>query len=212
VGVGAAARDAHTRGMTSIPEVLLDHDLPAAELAALRLDGELFALGDGFCPFDRLDSPALRAASVCAGRPARLIAELGTAAWIWGARTALPRRREFGVDIGARARPSRSPELAVREVVLDPDDTVELGGGRVTTPLRTVVDLARTLDRVGPDDADAMRALARLGGFGLDACTALMNRRRNLAGKRRALERLAAILAETDEPTVVVPAQPPLTR
>ena len=71
----------------------------------------------------------------------------------------------------------------------------ELGGRRVTTPVRTAVELARARERFGENDAEAVRELGRIGGFGLEECLALMNARRNLPAKRRAAERLAAVFA-----------------
>ena len=104
--------------MTIVPPVLHESDLPLAERMAARLDGELFALGDGHSPIDEVDSPQLRLHAVLSDRPARLIAELATAAWVWGARDLTPTGLEFCVDLRARARPAATPLSAVREVVL----------------------------------------------------------------------------------------------
>ncbi len=161
---------------------------------AARLDGELFAYGDGHSPIDEVDGPALRLQAVLGARPQRLIAELATAAWVWGARDLPPPRLEFCVDLQARARPAPTALAAVREVVLLPGDVVALGGRRVTIPLRTAVDLARMRDVFSAGDRDAVRRLAELGTFGLTDCAAFMDRSRNLPAKRRALERLAECL------------------
>ena len=48
--------------MARLPPVLDTHDLPLAELCAARLDGELFAIDDGWAPLDEPDLPAFRAA------------------------------------------------------------------------------------------------------------------------------------------------------
>lgn len=123
-----------------------------------------------------------------------MIAELGTAAWVWGATPVLPRLVEFCVDLDARARLRISPLVRVRELVLDPGDRVDLAGGAVTSRLRTVVDLARFRDELTPTDGDSIVELARQGSFGLAECRELMDRRRNLPEKRRALARLSALL------------------
>ena len=184
--------------MPSLPRVL-GHvlpadDLPLAERMAARLDGELFLLAGVHCPVDQVETPALRLAAVLAGRSARYIAELGTAAWVWGADPVPPRTVELCVDLRARARPARARHASVREVVLDVGEVRELDGGRVTSPLRTAVDLARAREPFTDSDAAQVRALAALDGFGLAQCIALMDARRNLPAKRRAAERLESAL------------------
>jgi hypothetical protein len=179
----------------SLPPVLTTRDLPAAELGGMRLDGEVYALAEGWCAVGELEGPAHRARAVRGERSERLIAELGTAAWVWGATPVLPRLVEFCVDLDARARLRISPLVRVRELVLDSGDRVDLDGGAVTSRVRTVVDLARFRDPLSPDDAASMVELATQGGFGLAECRALLERRRNLPEKRRALDRLSELLA-----------------
>ena len=177
-----------------LPTVLTTLDLPAAELGGMRLDGEVYRLAEGWCSIDVLESPAHRARAVRGLRSERLIAELGTAAWVWGATPILPQLVEFCVDLGARARLRISPLVRVRELVLDPGDRVDLEGGAVTSRVRTAVDLARFREQLCDDDAHSIVELARDGGFRLTECRELMDRRRNLPEKRRALARLRELL------------------
>ena len=155
----------------------------------MRLDGEVYPLADGWCPIDQLEGPAHRAAGLRGDRSSRLIAELGSAAWVWGATPVLPAVHEFCVDLGARAR-VRAPLVRV----LDPGDRVDLGAGAVTSTLRTAVDLARFRECLSADEMASITELARLGGFGLGECRALLERRRNLPEKQRALTRLTELL------------------
>lgn len=181
-----------------LPTILTTIDLPGPELGGMRLDGEVYRLAEGWCSIDVLETPAHRAQAVRGGRSERLIAELGTAAWVWGVTPVLPRMVEFCVDLGARARLRISPLVRVRELVLDDDDRVDLGshvlGGAVTSRVRTVVDLARFREHLDEVDATSLVQLARDGGFGLAECRELMDRRRNLPEKRRALIRLTELL------------------
>jgi hypothetical protein len=177
-----------------LPPVLTARDLPATELGGMRLDGEVYALADGWCLIDEFEGPGHRASAVRGERSDRLIAELGTAAWVWGVTPTLPRLVEFCVDLGARARLRISPIVRVRELVLDPGDRVELVGGAVTSRLRTAVELARFRDDLSDEDAASIVGLARQGDFGVDECRELMDRRRNLPEKRRALSRLSGLL------------------
>jgi hypothetical protein len=192
-----------------LPTVLTTRDLPAPELGGMRLDGEVYPLAEGWCSIDVLETPAHRAQAVRGLRSERLIAELGTAAWVWGVTPVLPALVEFCVDLGARARLRISPMVRVRELVLDPGDRVDLAaiggplagtlagtlaGGAVTSRVRTAVDLARFRETLDDQDASSIVALARDGGFGLAECRELMDRRRNLPEKRRALARLTELL------------------
>jgi hypothetical protein len=177
-----------------LPAVLGPDDLPLAERMAARLDGELFPLAAGHCPVDAVETPALRLAAALAGRPARYIAELGTAAWVWGARLDPPDTLELCVQLGARARPASAPHVTVRELALADDDVRRLDGRGVTSPVRTAVDLARSRQVFSALDAASVRELSRLGRFQLVDCLAAMETRRNLPDKRRAAERLRAAL------------------
>jgi hypothetical protein len=144
--------------------VLSADDLPAAELQAMRLDGQVFPFAGAWCPVDAPDTPELRTRAIMSGRSPRLAAELRTAAWIWGAIDAPPSPVQLCADVRARARVRPGADAAVREVVLPADDVVRFGDAAVTAPLRTAVDLAR----VGAAAA-LVRSLAEVGGFDLDA-------------------------------------------
>jgi hypothetical protein len=125
-----------------IPIALTVSDLPVAELAAARLDGELFGLAGSWCPVDALDGPETRAGALSRMAPHRAVAERLTAAWIYGL-TPEPGEHQFCVDVQARTNKPPVTGSRLREVRLDGADTVLLGRLPVTTPLRTAVDLAR---------------------------------------------------------------------
>jgi hypothetical protein len=179
--------------MTSLPPVLDEAELPLAERMAARLDGELFALRDVHCPVDEIERPALRLGAALAGMSPRLIAELSTAAWVWGAGPE-PTRLELCVDLRARTRPLAVPGATVREVVTVASELAEFHGRRVTTPLRTAIDLARSRAIFAGCDRDAVAELASIGGFTLEDCLACMNARRNLPAKHLAAGRLREVL------------------
>lgn len=143
--------------------LLTAHDLPVAELCCARLDGDIVAVGDGWCSVDEPDGPALRAAAAGLLVPRRAIAERRTAAWIFGLASE-PNRHQFCVDASARVHRAISPRYDLREVRCPAADTVVLGGMRVTTPRRTAVDLAREPPH---HDEPALRHLiARLLSYG----------------------------------------------
>lgn len=180
--------------MPQLPPVLGPEDLPLPERMAARLDGELVALGAGHHLVDEPPTAALRLAAALSGQPSRVIAELGTAAWVWGAVLLPPARLELCVALDARARPPGARRAGLREVILSKAEVRELGAGRVTTPVRTAVDLARARERFAVEDRAAVRGLARIGGFGLEECLDALRSRRNLPDRRRAIARLEEAL------------------
>jgi hypothetical protein len=162
--------------------VLAEADLSSVELQAARLDGEVYDLAGAYCLIGELEAPAHRARAVLGGRSARLIAELRTAAWIWGA-AAEPARLEFAVTPVARARLSPAQHVAVREIVYEDGDVVDLDGFRITTPLRTILDLARFAE---PFDGATVTRLAEIAGLGLADCLAALASRSGIPAKHRA--------------------------
>lgn len=182
--------------MTRLDPVLSTIDLPLAELCAARLDGELYTVDECFSPVDVAQGAEDRARSLGILWPDRLIAELTSAAWIWGAVPAPPAVHQLCANAGARVRPrSTTLRVALREVIIDRRDYVTIAGLGVTTPLRTVVDMARFAEPYGPAEHEAMLALAAIGGFGLAEAARSITSRRNLPGARSALERLERALS-----------------
>ncbi|MHC5796191.1 type IV toxin-antitoxin system AbiEi family antitoxin [Lacisediminihabitans sp. FW035] len=195
--------------MSRLPPVLYHADLPEAELHAAKLDGEVYPVGQCFSPIDEIEGRVSRARSLALSVPGSLIAEQRTAAWIHGALSRPPRRHQFCADIAARTRPSALIAISVREVVIEERDLLTLAGLRLTTPLRTVVDLARNVSDFDDDELSVIGDLMRIGRFDAVECRANLDRRRNLPNKRLALERIdeAARRIHT-----VSTGQPPLTR
>lgn len=168
-------------------------DLPVAELSSARLDGELFRLGDFWCPVDELDDPATRAQAAALLVPARAIAERLTAAWIHGLAPE-PHRHHFCVDVSARVHLRPSARLVLREVTCPPEDTTRITGLRVTRPLRTVVDLARWPEP-DVDVVPLIGALLRLCGTEGPALARARCNRAYVPFRSLALERLGAASA-----------------
>ncbi len=171
----------------------------------MALDGDVVTFRDAYCAIDEIVTARHRAMTIVVSVPPRVIAEQRTAAWVYGLCDSPPVPLEVCTDIDLRTKTSPRSGLLVREVVIEEHEIARLGGLRLTTPLRTAVDLARFRRDFGPDERELIRGLAGLGGFDLAACVDAIDSRRNLPNKHRALERLTAAFA-TDE------AQPALTR
>lgn len=180
-----------------ISSVLSSADLPVAELHAGVLDGELMRVGEAYCAIDTVVGPSQRAASIATVVAPWAIAERFTAAWIHGVIHDQPRRLQLCVDSQDNVRPLSSQRFAFREVVLNHNETMPVGGLRVTSPLRTALDIARTHEEFTAATNKVVQSLAALGsGFTLADCIAEMDSRRNLPFKKMAITRLAAALHE----------------
>lgn len=179
-----------------LASVLSVLDLPLAELCSARLDGELYEVDACYSPVDELASPWLRAAALAAQVPTRLIAERTTAAWVHGALRSPPRTHEYCVDSVARCHPPALRHVRIREVVLDGRDTAVLAGLRVTTPLRTLCDIARTVSDFTARHEAACLGLLALPGVTVAAAHEALAARGALPDKRRALTRLDALARE----------------
>lgn len=174
--------------MARLPDILSTDDFPLAELTALRCDGVLVDVGSCYSPIDQPDGRGIRASAAAHGIHERMIAERMTAAWIWGARDDAPTPHQFCTDLAARVTHRIRPWLELREVVLGPLDTVLVGELPVTTPTRTLADIAR----FHPRWTALERSIAdRLTGL-VDDLGAVRDEleRTNLPHKHRALARL----------------------
>jgi hypothetical protein len=140
--------------MARLPVVLGTDDLPIAELCAARLDGELFAIDDGWAPVDEPDLPAFRAAVIALRTPRRLVIERLSAAWVHGGLATPPAVAQFCVPLSSRIAVIATHRAVVREVRIDETEIVALGGIRCTSLVRTGFDLLRepTLDDALVDD------------------------------------------------------------
>lgn len=177
-----------TRESHRLPDVLID-ELPAAELCALRLDHTVFPLGNAYVVADGLDSARDRIRGAFGRHSRRLIAELDTAAWIWGARVTSPARFEFCARLAERARLAPGAVDALREVAIAEEEIVTLAGRRVTSPVRTAIDLAR-FRADDAYDSDVVAALLVHARMDPAAARRELDARRHLTHAARARQRL----------------------
>ncbi|WP_181429060.1 type IV toxin-antitoxin system AbiEi family antitoxin [Curtobacterium sp. MCSS17_008] len=144
------------------PRLLTSDDWPEAELRAAVLAGELVPVGRCWASPAEPQVPALRAAAhAWRLSDPRLVASGRSAAWIWGATSRPPAADEVSIPPNVRVRVDA--DVRLREVRLDPHDVVLLHGIRVTTPLRTAVDLLRAPGAFDTGALDALRGLLAIG-------------------------------------------------
>ena len=179
------------RCMTRLPSVLSFDDLPEAELNAAVLDGELYRIEECFSAIDEIENPVHRARALAVQYSDRLIAEQFTAAWIFGALERAPRAHQFCTMIDSRVRLSRLQPITVREVVISSSEIVTSAGLSLTTPLRTILDIARFSPRFDLQEQKVVVNLLKLGDISVSECARALAVRRNLPQKRQALRRIA---------------------
>jgi hypothetical protein len=165
-----------------------DDRLSRAELTAAQLDGDVVELGDAFIPADAVETAALRAGSLARLVGDALAATHLSAAWIHGASPFPPARHTVQRAVARRVRREPERHLIYRELAVPDGDLVVVGGVRVTTPVRTLVDLARTSD---PEHDQAAQRMAAAYPASVDEA---IGRLENgvLPHKRRALGLLRA--------------------
>jgi len=132
-----------------------DDRLSRAELSAACLDGDLVELGEAYIPADAVETAALRAGSLAGALGDTLAATHLTAAWIHGALPQPPSRHTVQRGVARRLHVTPHHQLVYRDLAVPPGDLQLVGGVRVTSPVRTLIDLSRV------DDGDHARA-ARL--------------------------------------------------
>jgi len=130
-----------------------DDRLSLAELTAARLDGDVVELGEAYIPADAVETRALRAGSLAGILGDTLAGTHLTAAWIHGALPAPPARHTVQRAVARRLHRIPMRHLVYRDLAVDPVDLEIIGGVRVTSPVRTLADLARV-----PDDAHVRAA------------------------------------------------------
>lgn len=166
--------------------------LSLAELSAARLDGHLVEVGDAYIPADAVETTGLRAGSLRGLLGANLAATHLSAAWVHGGLHEPPARHTVQRAVPRRLHHVLGRRLLYRDVAIDPGDLLVLGGVLVTTPVRTLADLARV------DDADHRRAARALAGA-LPGCAVAaltwLEHHGPLPGKRSALTMVRELAA-----------------
>lgn len=139
---------------------LVNDRLSIAELSAARLDGHLVELGEGYIPADAIETAHLRASSLRELLGSHLAATHESAAWVHGAIGEPPARHRAQRAVARRLHHVIDRRLVYRDGCLGEADLCTFSGVWVTTPVRTLADLARRAPH-DDDSARAFRALCR---------------------------------------------------
>ncbi|MFY9714659.1 MAG: type IV toxin-antitoxin system AbiEi family antitoxin [Microbacterium sp.] len=117
------------------------------ELSAARLDGHVVEIGEGYIPADVVEGPEARAAGLRSLIQVGMAASGPSAAWIHGAGDRPPSPHHARRAIDRRLRPPVTARLVFHDSRLAPGDVVQIGGMAVSSPLRTMIDLALGIHR-----------------------------------------------------------------
>lgn len=121
--------------------------LSQTELSAARIDGHVVEVGDAYIPADLVEGPDVRASTVAALVRAGTAACNQTAAWIHGAGDLPPGVHHVKRCVDRRIRPVTSSRVVFHDTMIPAADVQTLAGVAVTSPARTMLDLATTLHR-----------------------------------------------------------------
>jgi hypothetical protein len=177
-----------------IPNFLTNIDLPYPELQAATRDGDLVALDEGFTPLDVPLTSVIRAQSllelVCR---TPLVAELESAAWIYGALPQPPHIHRLCVNIDARLRLVPISRRRVREVVFHEGDVTTIGNLSITSLMRTIIDLLREPTVFTKELTTTTTSLMSMGGIAIDDVAHRLHGWARAPHKRRACNRLMGL-------------------
>ncbi|UTT54639.1 type IV toxin-antitoxin system AbiEi family antitoxin [Microbacterium maritypicum] len=121
--------------------------LSQSELSAARIDGHVVEVGDAYVPADLIEGPDVRASAIATLVRPGTAASGPTAAWIHGAGDAPPAVHHIRRCVERRIRAVTSSRLVFHDTVVPSSDLQRIGGVLVSTPMRTMLDLATTLHR-----------------------------------------------------------------
>lgn len=163
--------------------------LSHSELSAARLDGLVFEVGEGYMPADIVEGADARATAVASLFRRGLAASGPSAAWIHGAGDAPPARHHAHRSGPRRVRMPADSRLLLHDTPVPAAELTSIAGVAVTTPARTLADLAVAIAR-HPDLGRWATSLAAIAPGATAAAIALIENRARMPGRRSALDRL----------------------
>jgi hypothetical protein len=212
---GASLRSASSP-KASLPKAALPSAaLSIAELSAARLDGDVYGLDDDYLSVAEPECRRLRARTLAHHLPPGVVLERSSALWVYGVLTRPPVPSQICIAGHRTIRVSTPGDFAIgdfvlREVVLHDGDVVTLGDVQVTSPMRTVIDLART-EVFGRHSVRQLAELMCLERLTFDDIEQRLRVPRNLPHKNVAIRRvrLALAVGRQRTPTGVVSGRGP---
>lgn len=169
--------------------------LSQPELSAARLDGLVFEVADAYMPADLPEDAAARVAALSPVLAPGFAASGPSAAWIHGTGDRAPIRHHIQRMSPQRRRIVSLRNVLVHESRLASEDVQMIAAAPVTTPLRTMVDLAIRAGR----DAECASWLRDFAVSRHDLVRPALDHiaaRQRMPGKRAAVTALDLLLVE----------------
>lgn len=170
----------------------LDSSFSSAELSALRLDGETFAIYGCSILCDEPDVLSTRVKLARGDASPRLVVDRLSAAWAWGAVATPPSTPMLCSDLRTRTT-KLIGDAIVRTYRFGDDDIVRTSSGPVLSRWRTLLHVLRFDASSHPE---AISTLAASLGVGVRNLEQLITERVHPAAQRRYLEPLARVVAQ----------------
>lgn len=170
--------------------------LTLPELSAARIDGDVVALGEGFIPADLVEDQATRASTLSPIVFRGAAAAGPTAAWVHGAGDLPPTPHHIRRAVPRRLRPRPDQRVVFHDTLLPASAVIELGGVAVTTPARTMIDLALGVHR-HPDWALWARRFAQVSPLLVAEATTALRSLVRVPGSRTGLALLEELAVRT---------------
>lgn len=188
--------------------------LSVAELSAARLDGDVVEIGEGYMPADAIESTATRAASLRSICGSRLVVGLWSAAWVYGALPDPPSRHSVMRGAAHRVGNLIDRRAIFHDVGVEEQDVADVEGVLVTSPLRTVIDVARRIREPEHRERATSVVVALIEAGLVDPREAItrMDTVKRLPGSKHARREIAAHLEGIRERAANLPRQPVVTR
>lgn len=174
--------------------------LTLPELSAARLDGHVIEVGEGYIPADLPEGAGVRAASLAPLIPPRTAASGPSAAWVHGAGDRPPGRHHVRRTVERRIRVLPQARVVFHDVYVPPEHLVLISGVAITSPTRTMLDLALGLHR-DPSLLEWLRLLATVVPHAADDAITQAEGLTRVPGTKRAIDTLCRLRERQDDVT-----------
>lgn len=171
-------------------------------------------IGEGYMPADAVESTATRAASLRSICGTRLVACTWSAAWIYGALNDPPHRHAVMRGVPHRVGNLIDRRAIFHDVSAQGDDVTDVAGVLVTSPARTLIDVARRIREPAQRDRarSVVEALIDLGLVDPQIALARIDTQMRLPGSRDARREILRHIGPDGRPRADQAAQPVVTR
>ncbi|MGL3150693.1 hypothetical protein ACSS7Z_10060 [Microbacterium sp. A82] len=175
--------------------------LSQPELCSARLDGLLFEIDDAYMPADIPEDADARVTALAPILSPGYAASGTTAAWLQGIGSRAPLRHHIQRTSMRRHRVAPHRDVVVHQVQLPEEDVQLISSTLVTTPLRTLTDLAIRAEKDTESRAWLLLVAQQQPHLVAVAIDCLETRSR-VPGKRSALRRLNDLLESAHQDVV----------